>query len=158
MGVAVLAWNAMGAASAADENRLPIGVRHVIAVVIEEYGFNCPAVKDIQEVGYEWPGYVMKVTCGPFGDAQGWPDRPLRVVGYTEGDYTVTRWKLNSLPRPETFQPRRDHPSSPVKRAAVSEQFTRSIIIELTDAGLATYSDSPDALSTATGGAFSRTR
>ena len=44
MGVMVLAWAAVGAASAADENRLPIGVRHVIAVVIEEYGFNCPAV------------------------------------------------------------------------------------------------------------------
>jgi hypothetical protein len=105
MGVMVLAWAAVGAASAADENRLPVGVRHVMAVVIQEYGFNCPAVKDIQEVGYEWPGYVMKVTCGPFGDAQGWSDRPLRVVGYTEGDYTVTRWTLNSPPRREMGTP-----------------------------------------------------
>jgi hypothetical protein len=78
---------------------MEFGYRYVMALSIRDQGFNCPEVKDVQDVGYEWEGVVMKVTCGPFGAQAAWADRPLRVTAYTDGDYTTTRWHEPKIDR-----------------------------------------------------------
>ena len=50
---------------------MEFGYRYVMALSIRDQGFNCPDVKDVEDVGYEWEGVVMKVTCGPFGAQAG---------------------------------------------------------------------------------------
>ena len=86
-----------GSSCLAGDLSMEFGYRYVMALSIRDQRFNCPDVKDVQDVGYEWEGVVMKVTCGPFGAQAGWADRPLRVTAYTEGDYTTSRWHEPNL-------------------------------------------------------------
>jgi hypothetical protein len=93
---AISAFCALAAshAEASNDFHLMVGFRSVIASFIADDGFSCPDVKRMTDARFDRDGNaVMKVVCGPVGSGAEWGHRPLRVIAYTEGDFSTAPWR-----------------------------------------------------------------
>jgi hypothetical protein len=74
-----------------DDIDLMVGLRHVMALAIRDYGYECPEVLDYEALEFIDGGRVLKVACR----GKGLPARTellFKLVAYPEGDFTVRRW------------------------------------------------------------------